>query len=172
MLDATDAVPLDNPKLSGRDLYVRVSPLSSEAVDQELRWAVTAGTAGIVLPRAVGLVDIERLGAKLAVAEAEAGITDGATRILAVVADTPAGAFALSSLRRTARLVGLAHDPASLAAAIGCDKSAPAVTQAGAIIVLAATACGVEAVLAASSEDDEAVAAAERAGFRALLVSA
>lgn len=172
VLHVGDAIFGDNPRTSGRSLYVRVSRLSSGSIDRDLRWAMAAGANGIVLPRTVGLADIERLGAKLCVAEAEAGLPNGATRILAVAGDTPAGALALSSLRSTSRLAGLAHDPASLAIAIGCDQSASAVAQAGAMVVLAAASCGVEAVLVTISDDNQSKAAAERAGFRALLVTA
>ena len=153
----------------GPGLYARVSPLSSASLPAELDRAVDAGCDGIVLTGAVGTRDIEHLGARLSVLEAERGRADGEMRIVAV-ADTAAGVLALPALVPTPRLAGLACDPDRLAETLGCTGAAPAIRQALAVTVLAAAACRVEAILATRSRDATARAAAEGDGFGAVLV--
>jgi citrate lyase subunit beta/citryl-CoA lyase len=47
-----------------------------------------AGPDGIMLPKAAGGPDVAHLGAKLAVREAEFGLPDGETRIVAIATET------------------------------------------------------------------------------------
>lgn len=160
VLDIEDERPSER-----QPFYVRISPLGSESLRAELRRVTSSGAAGVVLPGMVGRPDVERLGAMLAVAEAEADLPDGSLRILAMAADTPGGVLALPGLSATPRLVGLACDPDALAAALGCASEAPAIIQARTMTVLVAAACGVPAVLVGSSGDVEVVSE----GFGAIL---
>jgi len=166
VLDPDDA-PAGPFGVQGATLYVRLPPLDAEDFPARLARAVSLGACGIVLPGTAGSPDIERLAARLAVAEAEAGLADGALRIVASI-DHPAGVFGLAALRPHPRLAGLLCDPARLAARLACRPDAPAILQARGLTVLAASACGVPAILTADSAM-EAQAAGEE-GFAALLV--
>lgn len=56
-------------------LYVRVHDLASGLTDADLDAVMPAGPHGIVLPRTVGAADIQQLGIKLGVREAEHGLS-------------------------------------------------------------------------------------------------
>ena len=152
------------------------TPASSPSLTREAREklrdvianAAKAGATGIVLPGLVGTPDLERLGAMLAVAETEHGLSDGLLSIIGVL-DGPAGILALPSLRPTPRLAALACDPAGLATSLGCDDAAPAIVTARAMTVFAASACGVPAVLVCASVEPALRREALSEGFAALL---
>lgn len=156
----------------GPGLYLRLPPLSCGSAESDLARAAGLGVDGLVLTGAAGRLDVEHLGAKLAVIEAERGLPDGGLRILAVAADTPAGVLALPAFAATPRLVGLACDPERLAFLLGCGPDAPAIAQARALTVLAAAACRVQAVLVGTSLAAADLAAAGREGFGAVLAPA
>ncbi len=87
--------------LAGRPrLYVRVNGLTTGLTDADLDGIMQAAPDGIVLPKAVGGQDVSHLGAKIAVREAEFGLADGGTRILAIATETAPGRFRLGHLRR------------------------------------------------------------------------
>ena len=89
-------------------LFVRVNGLTTGLIDADLDGVMPAGPDGIVLPKTVGGADVSHLGAKLAVREAEFGLADGATRILAIATENAAGIFALGTFAGAShRLMGL-----------------------------------------------------------------
>ncbi|TDR93739.1 hypothetical protein [Enterovirga rhinocerotis] len=139
---------------SGPVLLVRVPPLSSSSMEDALASAMAFEPDGILLRGAIGRPDIERLGAKLAVLEAEHGRPAGSIGIVASVADEAAGALALAGLRPHPRLAGLVFDRAALAASLGCAPEAQALCHAAATTILAASACGVPAIALLESEGD------------------
>ncbi len=158
--------------------YVRVHALASGMTDADLDAVMPAGPHGIVLPGAVGAADVQRLGVKLAVREAEHGLPDGVTRILAVAGDSARGLLAIGSVPGASpRLSGIAWDAAALAGdlrvASAHDEagrwSAPFV-QARATTLLAAAAAGVPAIDGVSFDMDEDCAAARRDGFAGRIV--
>jgi citrate lyase subunit beta/citryl-CoA lyase len=133
-------------------LLVRVNALGSGRTDDDLAAVMPARPDGIVLPGTIGGRDVAHLGAKLAVHEAEHGIADGATRILALAAESASAVLALPSLAGASpRLVALAFDPGPLAADLGADLGSEPVRHAGAMLVLAARAAGVAAIQGPSS---------------------
>jgi citrate lyase subunit beta / citryl-CoA lyase len=138
-------------KAAGRPALMIVHTLASGLVDGDLDAVMAQAPFGIVLPDAVGGRDIQHLGAKLAVREAENGLPDGSTRILALAADSPAAIFELGSLARaTRRLIGVGRDEARLARAMGLagdagdDKPEPLRIARG-LSLFAAAAAGVPA---------------------------
>jgi citrate lyase subunit beta/citryl-CoA lyase len=157
-------------------LFVGINGFASGLADPDLDAAVAAGADGIVLPKAVGGVDVTRLDAKIAVAEAIHGIPDGRTRIVAGVGDSALSVFAAGSFRGAShRLIGLAWSTAGLAADLGTtavrDSSgalAEAFRTARTSVLLGAAAADVQAI---DEPDDgassEALAAAVRDGFSA-----
>ncbi|WP_375454586.1 aldolase/citrate lyase family protein [uncultured Methylobacterium sp.] len=150
-------------------LYVRVAP---GATDFEAALALRPD--GIVLPRVADGIEIARLAVGLAVHEAEAGLPDGATRILAGFG-TARGLMRLATVAGP-RLAGLFWEPSDLARDLGLDAVDPEpwpapLAQARGLLVLAAAATGVPALDApcASAGPDatlRAARAARRDGFR------
>lgn len=153
-------------------LLVRVHDLASGLTDADLDAVMPAGPHGIVLPGAVGATDVQRLGVKLGVREAEHGLSDGATRILAV-AGSARGLLAIGTLPGASpRLVGIAWDASALAAdlrvASARDETGHWTTplvQARAMTLFAAAAAGVPAIDTAFPGSDEDCMAARRDGF-------
>ena len=101
-------------------LFVRVNNLGSGLVDLDLDAVMPARPDGIMLPDAVGGADVARLGAMLAVREAEHGLEDGATRIVAVAAASGRGILALGSIAGSSpRLSAIGWDAHALRADLG-----------------------------------------------------
>ncbi len=103
-------------------LYVRVNGLRSDLVDADLDAIMPGRPDGIVLPHSENGADIQHLSVKLAVREAEYGLRDGATKIIAMAAETPASLFHLGSyVGASRRLAGLIYGAAELARALGIE---------------------------------------------------
>jgi citrate lyase subunit beta/citryl-CoA lyase len=106
--------------LPGPQLYVRVNDFTTGLTDDDLAAVVKAAPHGIMLPKAVGGPDVERLSARLRVHEAEAGLPDGAIRVLPIVTETAAGLLAAGSFAPgLPRLAGLTWGAEDLSADIG-----------------------------------------------------
>ncbi|MBV8614919.1 MAG: hypothetical protein JOY66_14310, partial [Acetobacteraceae bacterium] len=65
-------------------LLVRVSALSSGETNADLEAVMAHMPFAVVLPNCVGAASLQRLAVKLAVYEAERGLKDGTTRIVAL----------------------------------------------------------------------------------------
>src|SRR5690606_23948172 len=84
-------------RASGPLAYVRVNDLGTGLTDLDLAAVVSGRPDGIMLPKCVGGADLDRLTVKLRVHEAEAGLPDGAIRILPIITETAAGVLAAGS---------------------------------------------------------------------------
>jgi citrate lyase subunit beta/citryl-CoA lyase len=105
-------------------LFVRVNGLVTGLADADLDAVMAAAPDGIMLPKTVGGRDVSHLGAKLAVREAEFGLPDGATRVIAIATETAAGVFALGTFAGAShRLLGLAWGGEDLSADIGAEAN-------------------------------------------------
>lgn len=105
-------------------LFVRVNALSTGLIDADLDGVMASAPDGIVLPKAVGGKDVAHLGAKLAVHEAEHGLEDGGTRIVAIATESAQGLFALGGFAGASpRLAGLAWGAEDLSADIGAEAN-------------------------------------------------
>lgn len=103
-----------------RSCMARIHPLDSGLADGDLDAVMKARPDGIILPDACGGRDVQHLGAKLAVREAENGLPDGYAHILALAADSPAAIFELGTFARaTRRLIGLGRDERRLMLRLG-----------------------------------------------------
>ncbi|MBS3649547.1 CoA ester lyase [Pseudaminobacter sp. 19-2017] len=101
-------------------IYFRVNDFSSGLLDEDLRSVTAARPDGIMLPKTAGLTDVERLSARLRVAEAEHDLPDGSVRILPIISETAAGVFGASTYGRGhERLAGVTWGAEDLSAAIG-----------------------------------------------------
>jgi citrate lyase subunit beta/citryl-CoA lyase len=95
-------------------LYVRVNPLGSGMIDDDLSAILPGAPDGIVLPKAEGGASLAALDAKLT----------GDIRILAIATETPAAIFGLGSYGGiTQRLAGLTWGAEDLPAAIGATQA-------------------------------------------------
>ncbi len=113
-----EAAPLERrPRL-----FVRVNGLTTGLTDADLDGVMGAAPDGIVLPKAVGGQDVSHLGAKLAVREAEFGLEDGRTRIMAIATENARGVFALGTFAGAShRLVALTWGGEDLSADVGAE---------------------------------------------------
>lgn len=163
----------------GSPVFGRIRPLASGGLE-ELAALMPAQLDGIWLGNASGRAQIEQLGSHLAVAEADLGLADGATRIVASI-ESARGGLAVPSLAEAGpRLAAICCDLAALSRDIGCEPGPAArlaeplrAVRAG--VLLAAAACGLPAIEAGAPQipDLDAYAAeaaqARRDGFSAKL---
>jgi citrate lyase subunit beta/citryl-CoA lyase len=105
-------------------LFVRVNGLATGLTDADLDGVMAAAPDGIVLPKAVGGVDVSHLGAKLAVREAEFGLDDGVTTIVAIATETARSLFALGTFAGASRrLRGMTWGGEDLSVDIGAQTN-------------------------------------------------
>ncbi len=103
-------------------LVVRVNALDTGLTDADLDGVMPAGPEMILLPKTVGGDDVAHLAAKLAVREAEGGLPDGGTRILALGTENARGIFALGTLAGSShRLAGVTWGAEDLSADLGAE---------------------------------------------------
>ncbi|MEM8665607.1 MAG: aldolase/citrate lyase family protein, partial [Pseudomonadota bacterium] len=67
---------------------VRINPLTSPYAREDLHAVARAGPAAIVLPKCEKGADVTELSVRLSVEEAEAGLEDGAIKIMALAPET------------------------------------------------------------------------------------
>jgi citrate lyase subunit beta/citryl-CoA lyase len=105
-------------------LIVRVNALTTGMTDADLDGIMSGAPDAILLPKTVGGADVAHLGAKLAVREAEFGLPDGATRIIALATETAQGVFALGTLAGASRrLSGVTWGGEDLSAVVGAEAN-------------------------------------------------
>lgn len=109
------------------------------------------------------------IGARLAVAEAEAGRAPGSIALMVIVDAPRLAAAPLGLAAAGPRLALLAFDPARLASRMGATPEAAPVAAARGLVVLAAAALGVPAALVVAAEAPDVTARASADGFRALM---
>lgn len=101
-------------------LFVRVNAFDTELTADDLASIMTAAPDGIVLPKSEHGKDVTRLDAQLRVHEAENGLDDGLTRIIAIITETAIGTLNAGSYRRSSkRLEAVAWGAEDLSADIG-----------------------------------------------------
>ena len=162
-------------------LFVRVNALDTGLTDDDLDLVMQAGPDGILLPKAVSGMDVQHLAAKLAVREAENGLPDGGTVIIAIATETAASLFSMGSYRgATHRLAGLTWGAEDLSADLGAETNrtpdgllTDPYRMARVLTLFAASAAGVAAIdsVFTAFRDDKGLAAectaARRDGFTA-----
>jgi len=104
-------------------LFVRVNPFDGGLTMADLAAVVRPGLDGVMLPKAEGMADIERLGHCLDALEAAAGMAAGSVAIVPVATETPAAVFALGGYRPHPRLAGLSWGAEDLGAALGASAN-------------------------------------------------
>lgn len=156
-------------------LLVRIPPIDDGSTDAELDALLPARPDGILLSGCRDGAAVQRLAVKIAVREAEGGLPEGATAILADAGSSASGLLAPRGFRGASpRLTALTWDAARLAGDCGAepgafaDDAGPATTV-RTLLALAAAAAGLAAIDTASRARGEAFArecaAARRLGF-------
>jgi len=105
-------------------LYVRVNSFAGGLTAADLDAVLPAAPDGVVLPKCLGGADVQRLGAHLAVREAEHGLVDGSTRVIAIATESARALFGFASYRGAShRLEGLAWGGEDLSADLGAETN-------------------------------------------------
>lgn len=105
-------------------LYVRINALDTGLAEADLEAVLPRRPDGIMLPKCRHGADVQHLGARLAVREAEVGAPDGATQIIAVATETAASVFGLGSYAGASRrLAGLTWGAEDLSADLGAETN-------------------------------------------------
>ncbi len=147
--------------MAGRPrLYVRIHGLDAERIEADLDAVMRGAPDGVMLPACRNGQALQHLGAMLAVKEAQCGLPDGSTRIVAIAAATAASIFAMGAFAGASRrLAGLAWSAADLAADLGAEMSRDAngaftapFFLARSLTLCAARAAGVWAIDAIAAE--------------------
>jgi citrate lyase beta subunit len=127
--------------------------LDADDLDTCFAIILPARPDGLIVTGVRNGVDLQRIDVMLSVAEAVAGLEHGATALLAIIGDNPAGLLDAGSLAgRTPRLKAIGRNATVLAAALGTGdrSSAPgddsAVSLSRGLTVLAAAKAGVAAL--------------------------
>ena len=107
----------------GPACWVRVNPLGSAFLQEDLATVVSARPDGIVLPKCGHACDVERLSALIRPLEAVSNFPDGSILILPIVTETAAGVLAAATYRdRSKRLFGLTWGAEDLATDLGAGR--------------------------------------------------
>ena len=159
--------------------YVRINPLASGLALDDLAATIAGRPDGILLPKCLP-EDLRTTDHYLAAFEAASGVEVGATRIIAIATETPAGVFALGGYAGVSpRLEAITWGAEDLSACIGGsnrtiegDYDGP-YKLARSLCLLAASAAGVIAIdtIYTDFKDDDGLRAeclaARRSGFAA-----
>lgn len=110
-----------------RKIWVRINPLDDPESREDLDAVLPARPDGLVLPKVRSADDVARLSALLDALEPRAGLRVGATPILPITTETPAGVFALGRYSGASpRLAGLTWGAEDLAATLGAETAVDA----------------------------------------------
>jgi citrate lyase subunit beta/citryl-CoA lyase len=105
-------------------LLVRVNAIDTGLIDGDLDAVMAAAPDAIMLPKAEGGGSVIHLDAKLAVREAENGLPDNATGIIAIATETAAALFLAGTFRNASRrLTGLTWGAEDLSADLGAEAN-------------------------------------------------
>lgn len=140
--------------VSGKQIWVRINPLSTPHALPDLAAIVAGAPAGLILPKLLGPHDLQVIDHYLTALEVQADLPVGAITLLPVATETPQAVFALGQLGGvTARLCGLTWGAEDLAAALGASTNrddagqlAPPYVLARSLCLLGAHAAGVAAI--------------------------
>jgi citrate lyase subunit beta/citryl-CoA lyase len=168
-------------KPGGPRLFVRVNPLASGMILDDLAATVGAAPDGIVLPKAAGGDDMRRLDHYLSALEVREGVAPGSIATLPIASETAAAMFTFQSYAgSSARLCGIMWGCEDLAADVGAAENRASdgaylepFRLARSLCLFAAAAAGVAAIDTVFTDfrDDSGLAReareAERTGFTA-----
>jgi citrate lyase subunit beta/citryl-CoA lyase len=163
-------------------LWVRINPLQGPHALADLAAVIPKGPGGIMLPKACGRADVDRLDNYLSALEVAAGIELGATKVIALVTETAEGMFTTGSYKGAPRLIAMTWGAEDLADAIGASDNRDAdgsyaftYEMARSFCLLGAAVAGVSAIetIHGDFRDDAGLRTraerVRRAGYRGML---
>jgi citrate lyase subunit beta / citryl-CoA lyase len=107
---------------SSLSIFIRISPLTSINQAAELKYAMQFMPSGIILPCSEKGADIQQLGARIAVYEAQYSFIEKSTKIIGVV-ETATSLMHLASYKgASSRLIGLILDKKAICEHISADS--------------------------------------------------
>lgn len=134
-------------------IWVRINPLSSGMVADDLAAIMPARPGGIMLPKAESGADLETLDALMSKHESAAGVTSGSTPVHPLVTETAAAMFGTGTYRGAPRLAAMSWGAEDLADSIGAlsntddtGRYRPTYELARSLCLLGAAAAGVPAI--------------------------
>jgi citrate lyase subunit beta / citryl-CoA lyase len=190
ILDLEDAVSAENKPLARElvpaflrarpktqrtcEIWVRINPLDTDHALSDVSAVVAAAPDGLMLPKANGPQDVQRLSHYLDALERHAGLEPQSIKILPVATETAISPFRLGEYANAGlmRLLGITWGAEDLSAAIGASTNLDAsgrwsltYQMVRSLTLLAAHAAGVQAVdtLYVDFRDEEGLRAASRA---------
>jgi citrate lyase subunit beta/citryl-CoA lyase len=190
ILDLEDAVSAQNKPLArelvpaflharpkskrASEIWVRINPLDTDHALSDLSAVVAAAPDGLMLPKANGPEDVQRLSHYLDALERHAGLEAQSIRILPVATETAVSPFRLGEYAGAGlmRLFAITWGAEDLSAAIGASSNLDAsgrwtltYQMVRSLALLAAHAAGVQAVdtLYVDFRDEEGLRASSRA---------
>lgn len=139
---------------AGSELWVRINPIDGDNAQLDLAAIVAAAPAGIVLPKARSVDDVQELAGVLDRLEEQHGLSAGQTRIMALCTERPEALFSLRGYTPApSRLAGLSWGAEDLSSALGASMTRdaegnwlPVYELARSLCLLAAAAAGVASV--------------------------
>lgn len=163
-------------------LWVRVNPRSSGEMAADLEAIMGAAPGGVLLPKAEGRADVEVLDTHLIRLEKTHGIARGATRVAALVTETPKAMFHTGDYEGAPRLAAMSWGAEDLSSALGARVQfrpdggfMPTYELARSLCLLGAAAAGVAAIETVQADFRDLDGLRERAkmvrgqGFRGML---
>ncbi|HSV00548.1 MAG TPA: CoA ester lyase [Roseiarcus sp.] len=104
--------------------FVRVNALDTGLALDDLAAVVKPGLDALLIPKANGAADLERLGHYLDPLEAKAGMSPGSVKLAVLATETPKAMFALASYAPAhPRLIALTWGAEDLSAALGATEN-------------------------------------------------
>jgi citrate lyase beta subunit len=153
------------------ELTLAVVDGESEELSDALLAALSASADGVLIRRCAGLAGLERVETALRLAEARLGIIDGATSVVASMADTARAVLAMQTpIIASPRLIGLTWDRARLQASLGVADPSPLLDQARLQLLFAAAAAGLPAFDCDMGDDVKAAEDARALGFAGVCI--
>ncbi len=122
-------------------LWVRVNPLDGPHTLSDLAAVMPARPGGIMLPKAEGRQDVERLDHYLSALEVANGIAAGSTPVIALVTETAGSMFHTGDYQGAPRLVAMSWGAEDLADSIGASSNRNADGSYGFTYELARSLC-------------------------------
>ena len=115
---------IDRGEKRGWSLFVRVNALDSGLTLDDLAAVVRPGLDALMIPKANGAADVERIANYLDALEARAGMALGSVKLMIVATETAKAMFALGSYAPAhPRLLALTWGGEDLAAALGATAN-------------------------------------------------
>lgn len=104
-------------------LFVRVNPMDGPHTLTDLAAIMPAKPGGIMLPKAYGRADVERLDHYLSALEAAHGIAHGSTKVIVLVTEVAAAMFTTGDYKGAPRVIALTWGAEDLADSIGASNN-------------------------------------------------